>query len=542
MSASPEPTLQPNGNLLYEWRSLSRGERLPAGAVMAGMTKPDGVTYAARFEGEAGKINLDSGVMNNFWAHRAQKSKHAEVLVCQERVASSWLSISRGEAIPRGAVAAGRTATDGLVYVGRFSGESGKIIITCKDGVPKMNMFWGHHFGDSSMAEILVIGDEPATAHINSFPLLRRIPTNSSVEGSFSNSPPRGYQCFSPSGADQSFDTISVADMVRWMWNDTWITLSKKNPLRWSKQQGIHATLLDLAEISGDQQSRPVLLCVRRGRVEKEMVFANVAAMIAALKDVTATQSAAPTVQLYPPPPTVTKSDAPTVQLYPPPPTDTKGPGEGRRHTTQLIVTEAGKPVMDLTGARRFSEQPSLPPMETVDAAARLPNEKGGADEKPIVDLTGGRTFGRGAAPPVDSFQPPVDSFGPAMGSFTLDHDSLSTTSDHVGSFPFPAASLEPDRDVSCVADIESNHLIGNDSDSQTQTATVAQAQQESCRKERVELDLTGARDDVGDHHAECTEEPQSPRSKLPQLLAAPHSKNSVLEFEDLSGYDDDHH
>eukprot|EP00928_Gymnodinium_smaydae_P010599 TRINITY_DN13996_c0_g2_i1.p1 TRINITY_DN13996_c0_g2~~TRINITY_DN13996_c0_g2_i1.p1 ORF type:complete len:527 (-),score=55.60 TRINITY_DN13996_c0_g2_i1:77-1606(-) len=49
------------------WATLRRGDAIPFGAVMAGVTKTDGLTYVARLDGNVGKINTRKGNMWNFW-------------------------------------------------------------------------------------------------------------------------------------------------------------------------------------------------------------------------------------------------------------------------------------------------------------------------------------------------------------------------------------------------------------------------------------------------------------------------------------------
>jgi hypothetical protein len=135
----------------YRWQAINRGNPIPAGAVQAGSTSADGKTYVARKNGEAGKINVEGSSMWNFWADDQGSSLSAEILISESP--TTWQPIRRGWSIPSGAVQAGSTSSDGVVYVGRNNGEAGKI----NTSHGSMWNFWGHLFGSSMSAEILVI-------------------------------------------------------------------------------------------------------------------------------------------------------------------------------------------------------------------------------------------------------------------------------------------------------------------------------------------------------------------------------------------------
>merc|ERR1740121_3424425 len=68
----------------------------------------------------------------------------------------SWQAIAEHDAIPWNAVRAGWYSGDGWVYVGEYRGEAGKI--NCYGSrTLTMDNFWGHHYGQSHQAEILVL-------------------------------------------------------------------------------------------------------------------------------------------------------------------------------------------------------------------------------------------------------------------------------------------------------------------------------------------------------------------------------------------------
>jgi len=64
---------------------------------------------------------------------------------------AKWVPIKRGDAIPRDAVVVGSIPTEGVVWVGRASGEPGKINASDR----KMNSFCGRDIGTKTEAEIL---------------------------------------------------------------------------------------------------------------------------------------------------------------------------------------------------------------------------------------------------------------------------------------------------------------------------------------------------------------------------------------------------
>eukprot|EP00929_Paragymnodinium_shiwhaense_P069319 TRINITY_DN34970_c0_g1_i1.p1 TRINITY_DN34970_c0_g1~~TRINITY_DN34970_c0_g1_i1.p1 ORF type:complete len:491 (-),score=62.29 TRINITY_DN34970_c0_g1_i1:271-1683(-) len=72
-----------------EWVPLERGQPIPEGAVYAGMTRSDGVNYVARYDGEAGKINVVEGAMHNYWGHYWKSQKKAEILVVRGKEGES---------------------------------------------------------------------------------------------------------------------------------------------------------------------------------------------------------------------------------------------------------------------------------------------------------------------------------------------------------------------------------------------------------------------------------------------------------------------
>jgi len=142
------------------WVIIERGQPIPEDAVESGSTMLDGALWVGRENGEAGKINARDGKMHNFRTHGnfmdtvLGHKKNAEILCCSG--ISSWHSIERGQAIPPNAVKASDTATEGSggTYVGRFSGEAGKINL---EGGNMLN-FCGHQSGRRDTAEVLVIG------------------------------------------------------------------------------------------------------------------------------------------------------------------------------------------------------------------------------------------------------------------------------------------------------------------------------------------------------------------------------------------------
>lgn len=148
------------------WDPINHGEPIPRDAVVAGSTKSDGIVWVGRFNGEAGKINSSDGTkdgkMHNFWGNSSGQQKAVSILRCPE-VNCEWLRMERGQPIPPGAVQAGQTDKDGMVYVGRFDGEAGKINI--QNGT--MYNFWGHKAGRQTVAEILTTTNNQEAADVS---------------------------------------------------------------------------------------------------------------------------------------------------------------------------------------------------------------------------------------------------------------------------------------------------------------------------------------------------------------------------------------
>lgn len=141
------------------WVQCRRGEPLPEGAICVGITPTDGENYVARRGGEAGKVNLDKGKFHNFWGHNSGRHEDAEVLVVEETLNHiAWLPVKRGHLLPHCALLAGETKTDGVVYVGRYNNEAGKINISDANVEDRrMWNFWGDSNGRSEKAEILLV-------------------------------------------------------------------------------------------------------------------------------------------------------------------------------------------------------------------------------------------------------------------------------------------------------------------------------------------------------------------------------------------------
>lgn len=138
---------------LFDWVPIKRRMPIPVGAVVSGSTQTDGVCYSGRFAGEAGKINVEAGNMYYYYGHFFGRKQSAEILVLPPGTVATWKLLRRGDKIPAGAVEVGRTAYDGINFVGRFQGEAGKI--NTKGG--NMWSFWGHHNRAQKICDILVL-------------------------------------------------------------------------------------------------------------------------------------------------------------------------------------------------------------------------------------------------------------------------------------------------------------------------------------------------------------------------------------------------
>merc|ERR1711924_449970 len=111
----------------HDWVPICRGGEIPSGAVMSGNTSTDGDVYVGRnSKGEAGKVNIEDGKMFNIWCHKQGQSEKCELLVLRNGSHMEWRPWKRGDELPKGAVFAGKTSTDGEhgVYVGRARGTS----------------------------------------------------------------------------------------------------------------------------------------------------------------------------------------------------------------------------------------------------------------------------------------------------------------------------------------------------------------------------------------------------------------------------------
>lgn len=126
----------------YAWKNYKKGDELPANALEAGETETDGKVYVARsLEGEPGKLNVDGDNCHNLWCHTAGCLEEGQVFVVLDADAPlDWVQCEKGGAIPKGAVCAGRTETDGRCFVARFDGSCGK----ANTSAGRINNFWRH--------------------------------------------------------------------------------------------------------------------------------------------------------------------------------------------------------------------------------------------------------------------------------------------------------------------------------------------------------------------------------------------------------------
>lgn len=108
----------------FTWATIERGDDIPEGAVLGGNTSTDGEVFVGRNtkHGEPGKLNLKNGKMWNLWCHAAKDSPHGEILIVHPGVEVLWIPVCKGDPLPRDAVYAGRTKTDGPLFVCRTAG------------------------------------------------------------------------------------------------------------------------------------------------------------------------------------------------------------------------------------------------------------------------------------------------------------------------------------------------------------------------------------------------------------------------------------
>ena len=115
--------------------------------------------YVGRRDGAAGKINIteEGGVkkMFKFWSHGHVAKQDAEILCLDGH--AHWQDIMRGAVIPKNAVRAGTTVTDGVNYVGKAVSDSEPAKINCEEGLDVMCNCWAHHAGRIQYAAILVV-------------------------------------------------------------------------------------------------------------------------------------------------------------------------------------------------------------------------------------------------------------------------------------------------------------------------------------------------------------------------------------------------
>jgi len=135
----------------YEWVHFDKGDKLPDGAVTGGSTENDGPIYVARetTTGEPGKLNLESGdgnIICNLWCHSKGQCGEGQIFVAKAGAAPpTWQALKRDDKIPEGAVYAGRTGTDGRVYVGRFDASTGCGKVNTQRG--RIYNYWVHGVG-----------------------------------------------------------------------------------------------------------------------------------------------------------------------------------------------------------------------------------------------------------------------------------------------------------------------------------------------------------------------------------------------------------
>jgi len=70
----------------FHWERIHRGDQIPIGAVQAGETPTDGVTYVALYEGDLAKINTADGKMYNCWQRGGLHGhKYGDILIVEEK-------------------------------------------------------------------------------------------------------------------------------------------------------------------------------------------------------------------------------------------------------------------------------------------------------------------------------------------------------------------------------------------------------------------------------------------------------------------------
>jgi len=133
------------------WVPVSKGDRLPTRAILAGATPDDGVLYIGLDStGEIGKYNVNTGApggnIHNLWTRGGGCHFSGKILTCGPGQVATWAPYEKGHPLPEDAFLAGQCIPDGVLYVGRVgeNGEVGKINVD--SGVPGGNMFnlWCH--------------------------------------------------------------------------------------------------------------------------------------------------------------------------------------------------------------------------------------------------------------------------------------------------------------------------------------------------------------------------------------------------------------
>lgn len=125
--------------------------------MLAGTTPTDGEVYVARHaSGEAGKLNMNEGLVWHIWAHTGGKKEGGDVFLAHDHVPVEWVPVSKGDPLPQGAVYAGHTKTDGDVYVVRDEhGAAGKLNVDAG----RVHNVWCHGQGWFALpkGEVLVV-------------------------------------------------------------------------------------------------------------------------------------------------------------------------------------------------------------------------------------------------------------------------------------------------------------------------------------------------------------------------------------------------
>lgn len=168
------------------WVRVNKGDEVPTKngkgdpvkPVEAGITSTDGalaVYVAMSMDGEVGKYNrtAENGRLCNLWTHNGGKHHSGYLMVCPDDKKAFWKTFQKGEDAPGWAFQSSieydaNTSDKGVLYIGAYKGEPGKI--NTLGGYPggKLHNLWCHNSGkhDDGKGSILCVkakhaGDEP---------------------------------------------------------------------------------------------------------------------------------------------------------------------------------------------------------------------------------------------------------------------------------------------------------------------------------------------------------------------------------------------